>query len=146
MMTSRGRLVAEVFDCRDEEFPGEYLGASGHLDPGVAARLHDTCAVLYEGRLSVRGSLYDAWEDWESVLKGFTEACGLGCSGRGRLLGLWLRGHRHGQHRAVALDGSRCAGHLGCSNHLPDNTGEHRRPDGWREPHEPSLTFLDSPG
>jgi hypothetical protein len=75
-MTPRGRLVAEVFDCRGEEFPSEYLEASGHLDPGVAVRLHDTCAALYDGRLSVEQA-YDAWDEWESVLKGFTEAYGL---------------------------------------------------------------------
>jgi hypothetical protein len=45
-MTPRGRLVAEVFDCVAEEFPSEYLEASGHLNPGVAVRLHDTCATL----------------------------------------------------------------------------------------------------
>jgi hypothetical protein len=75
-MTPRGRLVAEVFDCRGEEFPSDYLETSGHLDPGVAVRLHDTCAVLYDGRLSVQEA-YDAWEDWESVLKGFAEGYGL---------------------------------------------------------------------
>ncbi len=75
-MTQRGRLVAEVFDCRGEEFPSEYLESSGHLDAGVAVRLHDTCATLYDGRLSVEQA-YDAWEDWESVLKGFTEGYGL---------------------------------------------------------------------
>jgi hypothetical protein len=75
-MTARGRWVAEVFDCRGEEFPTDYLEASGHLDPGVAVRLHDTCAALYDGRLSVEKA-YDAWEDWESVLKGFAEAYGL---------------------------------------------------------------------
>jgi hypothetical protein len=75
-MTPRGRLVAEVFDCRGEEFASEYLQTSGHLDPGVAVRLHDTCAALYDGRLSVEQA-YDAWDEWESVLKGFTEAYGL---------------------------------------------------------------------
>jgi hypothetical protein len=75
-MTPRGRWVAEVFDCRGEEFPSEYLETSGHLDPGVAVRLHDTCATLYDGRLSV-GEAYDAWNDWESALKGFAEAYGL---------------------------------------------------------------------
>jgi hypothetical protein len=75
-MTPRGRLVAEVFDCRGEEFPTDYLEASGHLDPGVAVRLHDTCAALYDGRLSVQEA-YDAWEDWESVLRGFAEGYGL---------------------------------------------------------------------
>ena len=75
-MTARGRLVAEVFDCRGEEFPTDYLEASGHLDPGVAVRLHDICAALYDGRLSVEEA-YEAWEDWESVLKGFAEAYGL---------------------------------------------------------------------
>ena len=75
-MTARGRWVAEVFDCRGEEFPTDYLEASGHLDPGVAVRLHDICAALYDGRLSVEEA-YDAWEDWESVLKGFAEAYGL---------------------------------------------------------------------
>jgi len=65
-MTPRGRWVAEVFDCRGEEFPSEYLETSGHLDPGVAVRLHDTCATLYDGRLSV-GEAYDAWNDWESA-------------------------------------------------------------------------------
>ena len=48
-MTPRGRWVAEVFDCRGEEFPTDYLEASGHLDPGVAVRLHDICAALYDG-------------------------------------------------------------------------------------------------
>jgi hypothetical protein len=75
-MTPRGRWVAEVFDCLAEEFPTDYLEASGHLDPGVAVRLHDTCVALYEGRLSV-AQTYDAWNDWESVLKGFAEAYGL---------------------------------------------------------------------
>jgi hypothetical protein len=75
-MTPRGRWVAEVFDSRGEEFPSEYLETSGHLDPGVAVRLHDTCAALYDGRVSV-GEAYDAWEDWESVLKGFAEGYGL---------------------------------------------------------------------
>jgi len=75
-MTPRGRWVAEVFDCRGEEFPTDYLEASGHLDPGVAVRLHDTCAALYDGHLSVQEA-YDAWNDWESVLKGFAEAYGL---------------------------------------------------------------------
>jgi hypothetical protein len=75
-MTPRGRWLAEVFDCRGEEFPTDYLEASGHLDPGVAVRLHDTCAALYDGRLSVEQA-YDAWEDWESVLKGFAEGYGL---------------------------------------------------------------------
>jgi hypothetical protein len=75
-MTPRGRWVAEVFDCRGEEFPSDYLEASGHLDPGVAVRLHDTCAALYDGHLSF-AQAYDAWEDWESVLKGFAEAYGL---------------------------------------------------------------------
>jgi hypothetical protein len=75
-MTPRGRWVAEVFDCLAEEFPTDYLEASGHLDPGVAVRLHDTCAALYDGRLSVEEA-YDAWNDWESVLKGFAEAYGL---------------------------------------------------------------------
>jgi hypothetical protein len=75
-MTPRGRLVAEVFDCVAEEFPSEYLEASGHLNPGVGVRLHDTCAALYDGRLSVEQA-YDAWNDWESVLKGFAEAYGL---------------------------------------------------------------------
>jgi hypothetical protein len=75
-MTARGRWVAEVFDCRGEEFPTDYLEASGHLDPGVAVRLHDTCAALYDGRLSVEEA-YEAWEDWESVLKGFAEGYGL---------------------------------------------------------------------
>jgi hypothetical protein len=75
-MTARGRWVAEVFDCLAEEFPTDYLEASGHLDPGVAVRLHDTCAALYDGRLSVEEA-YDAWNDWESVLKGFAEAYGL---------------------------------------------------------------------
>jgi hypothetical protein len=75
-MMPRGRWVAEVFDCRGEEFPSEYLETSGHLDPGVAVRLHDTCATLYDGRLSV-GEAYDAWNDWESALKGFAEAYGL---------------------------------------------------------------------
>jgi hypothetical protein len=75
-MTPRGRWVAEVFDCRGEEFPSEYLETSGHLDPGVAVRLHDTCAALYDGRLSVEEA-YDVWDEWESVLKGFAEAYGL---------------------------------------------------------------------
>jgi hypothetical protein len=75
-MTPRGRWVAEVFDCRGAEFPSVYLESSGHLDPGVAVRLHDTCAALYDGRLSV-AQAYDAWNDWESVLKGFAEAYGL---------------------------------------------------------------------
>ena len=75
-MTPRGRWVAEVFDFRGEEFPSEYLEPSGHLDPGIAVRLHDTCAALYDGRLSVQQA-YDLWSDWESVLKGFTEAYGL---------------------------------------------------------------------
>ena len=75
-MTPRGRLVAEVFDCRGEEFPSEYFETSGHLDPVVAVRLHDTCAALYDGRLSVEQA-YDAWDEWESVLKEFTEAYGL---------------------------------------------------------------------
>jgi hypothetical protein len=75
-MTPRGRWVAEVFDCLGEEFPTDYLEPSGHLDPGVAVRLHDTCAALYDGRLSVEEA-YDAWQDWESVLKGFAEAYGL---------------------------------------------------------------------
>ena len=75
-MTPRGRWVAEVFDCRGEEFPTDYLETSGHLDPGVAVRLHDTCAALYDGRLRVEEA-YDAWNDWESVLKGFAEAYGL---------------------------------------------------------------------
>ena len=75
-MTPRGRWVAEVFDCLAEEFPSKYLETSGHLDPGVAVRLHDTCVALYDGRLSV-AQAYDAWNDWESVLKGFAEAYGL---------------------------------------------------------------------
>ena len=75
-MTPRGRLVAEVFDCRGEEFPSDYLEASGHLDPGVAVRLHDTCAALYDGRWSVEQA-YDAWDECESVLKGFAEGYGL---------------------------------------------------------------------
>jgi hypothetical protein len=75
-MTPRGRLVAEVFDCRGEGFPSEYLEASGHLDPGVAVRLHDTCAALYDGRWSVEQA-YGAWDEWESVLKGFAEGYGL---------------------------------------------------------------------
>ncbi len=75
-MTPRGRLVAEVFDCRGEEFPSEYLETSGHLDPGVAVRLHDTCAALYDGHLSVQEA-YDGWDEWESVLKGFVEGYGL---------------------------------------------------------------------
>ena len=61
-MTPRGRWVAEVFDCRGEEFPHDYLETSGHLDPGVAVRLHDTCAPLYDGRLSVEQA-YDAWDE-----------------------------------------------------------------------------------
>jgi hypothetical protein len=75
-MTQRGRLAAEVFDCLGEEFPSEYLEPSGHLHPSVAVRLHDTCAALYEGRLSVEEA-YEAWDEWESVLKGFAEAYGL---------------------------------------------------------------------
>ncbi len=75
-MTPRGRLVAEVFDCRGEDFPSEYLETSGHLDPGVAVRLHDACAALYDGRWSVEED-YDAWDEWESVLKGFAEGYGL---------------------------------------------------------------------
>jgi hypothetical protein len=75
-MTQRGRLVAEVFDCRGEDFPSEYLETSGHLDASVAVRLHDTCEALYDGRLSVEEA-FDAWEDWESVLKGFAEGYGL---------------------------------------------------------------------
>ena len=74
-MTPRGRLVAEVFDCRGAEFPSDYLESSGHLDPSVAVRLHHTCAALYDGRLSV-GEAYDAWDEWESVLKGFVEGDG----------------------------------------------------------------------
>jgi hypothetical protein len=34
-----------------------------------------TCAALYDGRLSV-GEAYDAWDEWESVLKGFVEGDG----------------------------------------------------------------------
>jgi hypothetical protein len=75
-MTPRGRLVAEVFDCRGEDFPSNNLEASGHLDPGVAVRLHDTCAALYDGRLSIQEA-YDTWDEWESVLKGFAEGYGL---------------------------------------------------------------------
>jgi hypothetical protein len=75
-MTPRGWLVAEVFDCRGEDFPSDYLETSGHLDPGVAVRLHDTCEALYDGRLSV-GEAFEAWDEWESVLKGFAEAYGL---------------------------------------------------------------------
>lgn len=75
-MTPRGRLVADVFDCEGEEFPSEYLEASGHLDPGIAVRLHDTCDALYDGRLSVEQA-YEAWDEWESVLRGFAEAYGL---------------------------------------------------------------------
>ena len=75
-MTPRGRLVAEVFDCRGEDFPSDYLEASGHLDPGIAVRLHDTCAALYDGRWSVEQA-YDAWDECESVLKGFAEGYGL---------------------------------------------------------------------
>jgi hypothetical protein len=36
-------------------------------------RLHEICAALYDGRLSIEEA-YEAWEDWESVLKGFAEA------------------------------------------------------------------------
>lgn len=75
-MTPRGRLVAEVFDCWGEDFPSDYLETSGHLDTGVAVRLHDTCAALYDGRWSVEQA-YDAWDEWESVLKGFAEGYGL---------------------------------------------------------------------
>jgi hypothetical protein len=45
-MTPRGRLVVEVFDCQDGDFPAAYLEASGHLHPTVAVRLHDVCASL----------------------------------------------------------------------------------------------------
>jgi hypothetical protein len=76
-MTPWGRLVAEVFDCRGEEFVSDYLESSGHLDPGVAVRLHDTCGALYDGQLSVEDA-YDAWDEWESVLRGFVEGYGLG--------------------------------------------------------------------
>jgi hypothetical protein len=76
-MTPRGRLVAEVFDCRGEEFVSDYLEASGHLDPGVAVRLHDTCGALYGGQLSVEDA-YDGWDEWEGVLRGFAEGYGLG--------------------------------------------------------------------
>jgi hypothetical protein len=75
-MTPRGRWVAEVFDCRGEEFASEYFETSGHLDPGVAVRLHDTCAALYGERSSI-GEAHNAWDEWESVLKEFTEAYGL---------------------------------------------------------------------
>ena len=76
-MTPRGRLVAEVFDCRGEEFVSDYLEASGHPDPGVAVRLHDTCGALYGGQLSVEDA-YGAWDEWESVLRGLAEGYGLG--------------------------------------------------------------------
>ena len=76
MMTPRGRLVAEVFECRGEEFVTDYLEGSGHLAPGVAVRLHDTCAALYGGRWCVENA-YDAWDEWESVLRGFVEGYGL---------------------------------------------------------------------
>src|ERR1035438_4216963 len=75
-LTRRGRLAREVFDCRGEDFPSEYLETSGHLDPGIAVSLHDTCAALYDGRWSVEQA-YDAWDEWESVLKGFAEGYGL---------------------------------------------------------------------
>ena len=65
-MTPRGRWVAEVFDCRGEEFASEYFETSGHLDPGVAVRLHDTCAALYGERSSI-GEAHNAWDEWESV-------------------------------------------------------------------------------
>ena len=75
-MTPRGRLVAEVFDCRGKGFGSDYLEASGHLDPGVAVRVHDTCAALYDGRLSVEEA-DNAWDEWESLLYGFADAYGL---------------------------------------------------------------------
>ena len=52
------------------------LRASGHLDPGVAVRLHDTCAALYDGHLSIQEA-YDGWDGRESVLMGFVAGCSL---------------------------------------------------------------------
>ena len=76
-MTPRGRLVAEVFDCWGEHFPHEYLEPSGHINPGVVVRLHDICELVYEGRCTINDA-YTAWAEWESVLRGFFEAYGLG--------------------------------------------------------------------
>jgi hypothetical protein len=39
-------------------------------------RLHDTCAALYDGRLSVEEA-NNAWDEWESLLFGFADAYGL---------------------------------------------------------------------
>jgi hypothetical protein len=75
-MMPRGRLVAEVVDCRGGGFGSDYPEASGHLDPGVAVRLHDTCAALYDGRLSVVEA-DNAWDEWESLLYWFADAYGL---------------------------------------------------------------------
>jgi hypothetical protein len=48
-MTPRGRLVAEVFDCRGGGFGSDYLEASGHLDPGVAVPSGRCCPVRRAG-------------------------------------------------------------------------------------------------
>jgi hypothetical protein len=66
-MTPRGRLVAEVFDCRGKGFGSDYLEASGHLDPGVAVRLHDTGAAFSAtSERGTRSTLSAAsWRSWE---------------------------------------------------------------------------------